>query len=105
MTRYETQQSERRVIAVAEVKRLMASRWAPEQGVDDHERAIFRADLMVEMFADSGEPGHVQVGDLLADLIHWCHINDVDWASAIDQAEFMFNEDRVDWGLPRAPHA
>ena len=101
--RYETQQSERRVIAVAEVKRLMASRWAPDH--DTHERASFRADLMVEMFADSGEPGHVQVGDLLTDLIHWCHINDVDWQSAVDQAEFMFNEDREDWGLGRLAHA
>jgi hypothetical protein len=103
MTEYQPMRSDLRDQAVGATKGLLASTWAPPQ--DTHERAVFRADLAIEMFTDSGEPPHVQLGDMLTDLIHWAHVHDVDWQSAVDHAEFMMNEDRDDWGMSRLAHA
>lgn len=103
MTEYQKLESERRVIAVAEAKRLLASKWAPPQ--DTLDRAVFRADVAIEMMTDSGETPFVKLTDMLADLIHWAHEHDVDWASVVDSAEHMMHEDRADWGLSRLAHA
>lgn len=103
MTEYQPIRSDLREQAVGTTKGLLASAWAPPR--DTHERAVFRADLAIEMFADSGEPAFTRLSDMLTDLIHWAHEHDVDWASVVDSAEHMMHEDRADWGLSRLAHA
>lgn len=63
------------------------------------ERAIWRANKLIALGADEGEPEETQLADVLADLMHWANANHVDYADAHNHAVRAREAELAEWGV------
>ena len=67
---------------------------------DTRDRGLWSIDAVLDGFYDvDGEEPEVPAGDLLADLMHWCAVQDVPFEDVLARAERTYASDCEEWGI------
>lgn len=69
------------------------------QPLQELPRALARAQKLIDLGADEGEPEETQLSDVLADLMHWANHNHVDFDTAVASAARAREAELAEWDV------
>jgi hypothetical protein len=68
---------------------------------DTLERALWRAEIITDMYDEKGIEPQQNLGDVLTDLVHYADAHGLNIHAAFEKGLWMADEERSDWGLPK----
>ena len=68
---------------------------------DTLERALYRAEIVTDLYDEKDIEPQQNLGDVLTDLVHYADARGLNIHAALEKGLWMADEERADWYLPK----